>query len=149
MQDFLLKRASLAVIILMLTGGCTGCDLNSGSRDIDDQQAITLCWKHSFVPIWDLSTLQLNITAPLFSGSRVYAAYNTEMVCLDASNGEVIWERGLGNPTAFNVDQVVEDDHYVFVAAGPKVYAVNKSSGELAWITNLNTRSERGFIEFP
>jgi outer membrane protein assembly factor BamB len=82
-------------------------------------------------------------TTPSVVGGRVYVqSTNGPLLCLEADNGKVVWQRDLlqefkgGNtPWGMTVSPLIEGDLVLTVSggAGAGVIALNKATGKLVW----------------
>ena len=96
----------------------------------------------------------ITATPAIFNGTLYFPSWNGYVYAIEASDGSLVWEKSLQNLTGLNATGFVTNVNYTVSRSTPTiagdlliigiyglavVIAVNRSTGELVWSTQLDS----------
>ncbi|TDE47964.1 PQQ-binding-like beta-propeller repeat protein [Flavobacterium sp. GT3P67] len=84
---------------------------------------------------WTISVGGVLVGSPVVEDNKLYTASSTAFICIDAVNGQVIWQNKL--PQSYSQGTpLIQGDKIIFGAWDTNLYCLNKNTGELIWKWN-------------
>lgn len=86
--------------------------------------------------IWQEKTI--SVSTSTFRGGRYYAGLvSGDVIAYDAANGRSVWRTATGATPSY---LIVGESHLYAIATDGRIFAIDITSGEIAWIEDLGSR---------